>query len=136
MYASMGNKQFDFWCWKMTLKVRILQSFRRLFIILLSLTMTLFSEKMLISNICVHGLMPNLIENSWTVSILHIYHIFRHWWSSHSCKPQISGIFNPKLISCSAGNTANFVFLQRASLTVLTVCCRLISIAKYETPQM
>ena len=27
-----------------------------------------FDEKMLIFNICRHGLMPNLIEKSWTVS--------------------------------------------------------------------
>ena len=52
----------------MTLKVQILQSFRRLLIILLGLMMTLFSEKMFISNICIHGLMPNFIKKSWTVS--------------------------------------------------------------------
>ena len=34
----------NFWCWKMTLKVQILQSLRRLFIILVGLTMTLFSK--------------------------------------------------------------------------------------------
>ena len=33
-----------------------------LFIILASLTMTLFSEKVLISNRCISGLMPNLIK--------------------------------------------------------------------------
>ena len=55
----------------MTLKVRILQSLRRLFIILVGLTMTWFSEKMLISNICTHGLMTNLIKKSWTVSTSH-----------------------------------------------------------------
>ena len=52
----------------MTLKVGILPSLRRLFIILVGLTMTSFSEKMLISNICIRGLMPNLIKKSWTVS--------------------------------------------------------------------
>ena len=41
---------FDFWSWKMTLKVQILQSLRRLFIILVGLTMTWFCDKMLISN--------------------------------------------------------------------------------------
>jgi hypothetical protein len=30
--------------------------------------MSLFSEKMLISNRCISGLMPNLIKKSWTVS--------------------------------------------------------------------
>ena len=48
--------------------IRILQSLMRLSIILVDLTMTLFSEKMLISNICIRGLMPNLIKKSWTVS--------------------------------------------------------------------
>ena len=56
------------WTVRMTLKVWILQSLRRLFIILVGLTMTWFSEKMLISNLCTHGLMPNLIKKSWTVS--------------------------------------------------------------------
>jgi hypothetical protein len=41
---------------------------RWLFIILVSLTMAWFSEKMLIFNICRCGLMPNLIKKSWTVS--------------------------------------------------------------------
>ena len=36
-----------FWCWKMTLKVQILQSLRRLFIILVGLTMIWFSKKCL-----------------------------------------------------------------------------------------
>ena len=31
--------------------------------------MTLFSEKVLISNRCIRGLMPNLIKKSWTDSI-------------------------------------------------------------------
>ena len=52
----------------MTLKVRILRCSRRLFIILVSITMTWFSEKMLIFNICRNGLIPNLIKKSWTVS--------------------------------------------------------------------
>ena len=41
-----------------------------LFIILVSLTMTLFSDKMLISHRCICCLMPNLIKKSWTVSTL------------------------------------------------------------------
>ena len=54
---------------EMTLKVRILQSLTRLFIILVCLTRSLFSEKMLTSNRCISGLMSNLIKKSWTVSI-------------------------------------------------------------------
>ena len=41
-----------------------------LFIILVSLRMTLFSEKMLISNRWIRGLMSNLIKKSWKVSSL------------------------------------------------------------------
>ena len=37
-----------------------------LFIILVSLTMALFSEKVLFSNRCISGLMSNLIKKSWT----------------------------------------------------------------------
>ena len=43
--------------------------FSALFIILVSLTMTLFS-KVLISNRCISGLMSNLIKTSWADSIL------------------------------------------------------------------
>ena len=39
-----------------------------LFIILVGLTMTIFSKKMLISHRCIRGLMPNLIKKSWMVS--------------------------------------------------------------------
>ena len=39
-----------------------------LFIILVSLMMTIFSEKVLISNRCISGLMSNLIKKSWTDS--------------------------------------------------------------------
>ena len=42
-----------------------------LFIILVGLTMTLFSEKIPISHRCIRGLMPNLIKKSWTVSMLY-----------------------------------------------------------------
>ena len=54
----------------MTLKLRILRSLTRLFIILVSLTRSLFCEKMLISNRCISGLMPKLIKKSWMVSTL------------------------------------------------------------------
>ena len=41
-------------------------------LIIVSLTMTLFSEKIFISNRCISGLMSNLIKKSWTVSKNHI----------------------------------------------------------------
>ena len=37
--------------------------------ILVTLTMTLFSEKILLFNRCIIGLMPSLIKKSWKVSI-------------------------------------------------------------------
>ena len=43
---------------------------RRLFIILVSLTMTWFSEKIVISTRCIHNFMSNLIKKSWTDSKL------------------------------------------------------------------
>ena len=46
----------------MTLKIRILRCSRRFFIILVSLTVTLFSEKMLIFTKCMRGFMSNSIE--------------------------------------------------------------------------
>ena len=52
----------------MTLEIRTLGCLRRLFIILLSLTVTLFSEKMLISTRCTSGFMLNLHKKSWMVS--------------------------------------------------------------------
>ena len=57
----------------MTLKIRVLRCSRRLFIILVSLTVTLFSEKMLISNRCWYGFMSNLIKKSWKDSNGGIY---------------------------------------------------------------
>ena len=53
----------------MTLKIRILRCSRRLFIILVSLTVTLFSGKMLIYTRCILGFMSNLIKKSWKDSI-------------------------------------------------------------------
>ena len=52
----------------MTLKLRILRSLTRLFIILVRLTRSLFIEKMLIFNRCISGLMTNLIKKSYTDS--------------------------------------------------------------------
>ena len=81
-YSSEKKNQKDsigFWCWKVTLKVQFLQILRmlfNLFIILVGLTMTWFSEKMLIFNTCRHSLMPNLIKKSWTVSNWQVSHLW------------------------------------------------------------
>ena len=50
--------------WTKNLKNRILRCSRRLFIILVSLTVTLFIGKMLISTRYICGLMPNLIKKN------------------------------------------------------------------------
>ena len=42
---------------------------------MVSLTITRFSEKMLISPRCIHGFMSNLIKNSWTESIIPKIHV-------------------------------------------------------------
>ena len=65
--------------WNMTLKIRILQCSWRLFVILASLTVTLFSEKLPISNICICGFMPNSIKKSVTVSTLSAQCIGLYW---------------------------------------------------------
>ena len=61
----------NFQHWKMTLKIEILKWSKRLFIILVSPTVTLFSEKMLILTRCIHGFMPNLIKKS----VMVIYYV-------------------------------------------------------------
>ena len=66
----------------MTLKLRILRFLTRLFIILVSLTRSLFSEKMLISNRCICGLMSNLIKKSWTGSNCVVYYRGVPSWKS------------------------------------------------------
>ena len=53
---------YQFQTLQIDFEVRILRSFTRLFIILVSLMMSLFSEKMLISNECISDLMFNLIK--------------------------------------------------------------------------
>ena len=67
---------------KMNFVIRILRCSRRLFIILVSLTRSIFSGKMLISNRCVSGLMPHLIKKSWTVSNPEV-HGSNHGSSNH-----------------------------------------------------
>ena len=81
-----------------------------LFIILVSLTMTLFSEKLLISNRCISGLMPNLIKKSWKDSrrdvykyylLTYIKEVFAHtvaWldWSSSCFQGGISQVVYPR----------------------------------------
>ena len=56
---------------KMSLKIRILRCSRRLFIILISLTVLLFCKKKVFSNCCKGGLMPNLNKKYLTVSKHH-----------------------------------------------------------------
>ena len=61
----------NFQHWKLTLKIRILQSLRRSLIILVGLTITWYTEKMMDSTVCYCGFRPNSHKNSWRVSYLH-----------------------------------------------------------------
>ena len=63
---------WKFWFLKYFIYLKCAQFLSALFIILVSLTMTLFSEKVLISNRCINGLLPNLIKKSWTDSITYV----------------------------------------------------------------
>ena len=56
----------------MTLKVRISIYLRRLFLTLVSLTMTWFCEKIFIYNRCIHGFMSKLIKKSWKDSTIYV----------------------------------------------------------------
>ena len=58
-------ENFDF---KVLCFLKFAQFLTALFIILVGLTMTWFSGKMLISHRCIHGLMANLIKKYWTIS--------------------------------------------------------------------
>ena len=57
-----------FWHRKVTLKVRNWHFLSADFGVLVGLMMTWFSEEMLISNICIRGLMCSAIKKSWKVS--------------------------------------------------------------------
>ena len=56
-----GNFNFKVLCF-----LNMCPIFSTLFIILIGLTITWYSEKMPISNSCMHVLIPNLIKKSWT----------------------------------------------------------------------
>ena len=95
----------------MTLKLRILRSLTRLFIILVSLRRSLFSEKMLISNKCISGLMSNLIKKSWTVSNLDIVLLLENLVS------RLSGVHNSPLkydysSKTKSCNALDFIFIH------------------------
>ena len=62
----------------MFLKIRILRCLRRLYKILVSLMVTLFSKKILISTRYIHCFMPNSIKKSVTVSTVHARSHFRN----------------------------------------------------------
>jgi hypothetical protein len=68
-------------------------------LILVGLVMKSFCDKMLISYRCIHGLMPDLVKKSWTVSIVDLYvsyksylHTWQYEWSifliAYVCKNQ------------------------------------------------
>ena len=61
---------------KITLKNRILRCSSRLIIISIGLTVTLFSEKMLIYTRCICGFIPNLNKKYFSVSIFSPGHFY------------------------------------------------------------
>ena len=77
-----------------------------LFIILVSLTMTLFSEKVLISNRCISGLMANLIKKSWTDSIVSLLRCF----------------FVTFFLVVSHHSTTTYLLITQASLMLHFLC--------------
>ena len=94
-FENLFLKYFDFY--------KCAQFLSALFIILVSLRMTLFSEKILISNRCISGLMPNLIKKSWTVSKLGNYYVLS-WrvagkgWTNISEKKRTKIYFFSKIV--------------------------------------
>ena len=82
----------------MTLKPRILRSLTRLFIILVSLMRSLFTEKMLISNKCISDLMANLIKKSWTVSNVYLTRLWLRTWLFYFLGDSFVAFTNEKLI--------------------------------------
>ena len=93
-----------------------------MFIILLSLTVTWFSEKMLISTRCIHGFMSNLIEKSWTVSTQEHTHrtfsdIISHLLSLHSSHSQLEIHIETFLAACG----------QPHESLIFVCCCYLYS---------
>ena len=113
----------------MTLKVQILQTLRRLFIVLVGLKMTWFSEKMLIFNICRRGLMRNLIKKSWTVSTFDGLSLIWFSWSLFSADSSV--VVNPweqfgtipeSLLDSRPGSAFTFwgFVVSSSSITLLT----------------
>ena len=102
LVSKRNLERFDnFWCRKRTLT--------RLFIILVILTKTWFSEEMLISTRCIRDLMPNLLKQSLTVFtrdiFLNTFHSL-HWpcqithlWSAIAEKFYILFSFPSKVCS-------------------------------------
>ena len=70
--STFINKIFWNFDFESTLFLKCAQFLSALFIIMVGLTMALFSEKVLISHKCLRGLMPNLIKKSWMVSNTHL----------------------------------------------------------------
>ena len=68
MKKKIRKDSDNFWHRKFTLKVRNWLFLSADFGVWVGLTMTWFSEKMLISDLCIHGLMCSAIKKSWKVS--------------------------------------------------------------------
>ena len=82
----------------MTLKVWILRCLRRLFIILVSLAMTWFGEKMITSTRCTHGFMSNLIKNLGQTLTNPVQIEINHHWMWYDYQQPLNWLYYFSLI--------------------------------------
>ena len=101
---------------KNDLKVQILGTLSRSFIILVDLTMKWFSEKMLIFNVCRHGLIPNFIKKYWTVSTFHtsqcLLYSYTHFFKQDEIYESQYAFINPL-------ESGHIEFLESIFITIL-----------------
>ena len=105
--------------WNMTLKIRILRCSRRLFVTLASLTVTLFIEKLLISN---SGFMPNSIKNLWRSLLIALVYIGflpprlslmfegQTLWEGHKIWKNLQPVLKRRLFFLSSNKTSGRFF--------------------------
>ena len=126
-YSSKKNwkDSTNFPQWNMTLKIRILRCSRRLFVTLASLTVTLFIEKLLISN---SGFMPNSIKNLWRSLLIALVYIGflpprlslmfegQTLWEGHKIWKNLQPVLKRRLFFLSSNKTSGRFFLNFCSL--------------------
>ena len=112
----------------MTLKLRILRSLTRLFIILVSHYLV---KKMCISNRCIGGLMSNLIKKSWTDSNMAPLCLIKIYWTENPYNLSIKYVagYVWRTLNCylCASNPTNPGFFQLLSIPGISAKGQLIS---------